>query len=72
MLFLSVLFVICKRHMLHSGSHFSTKIVQRYKILKIHVIKGYDATGKAEIKKTALKANYHLLASFWQIEGQMF
>ena len=58
--------------MLHSGSHFSTKIVQRYKILKIYVIKGYDATGKAGIKKTALKANYHLLASFWQIEGQMF
>ena len=59
MLFLSVLFVICKRHnMLHSGSHFSTKIVQRYKILKIHVIKGYDTTGKAGVKKTALKANY--------------
>ena len=71
-MFLSVLFVICKRHVLHFGSHFSTKIVQRYKILKIHVIKGYDATGKSLIKKTALKANYHLLASFWQIEGQMF
>ena len=41
-------------------------------ILKINVPAGHDATTKVEKKAAALKATYHLLASFGQIRRPNF
>ena len=55
--------------MLHSNSHFSTKIVRRYlyhNFKNPYTLTGCDATSKTGKKAAALKANYHLLASLGQ------
>ena len=55
--------------MLHSNSHFSTKIVRRYlyhNFKNPYTLTGCDATSKTGTKAAALKANYHLLASLGQ------
>ena len=41
-------------------------------ILKIHLLKGCDATSEIETKAVALKVNYHLLAKFAQIRKLNF